>query len=75
MDTKKIRKCSYLLPDPGGEVVRELLDEIERLQQIIQSSAERLETYGGQSEPDSDIAYRVLMAEVVKRKGIINGTP
>jgi len=28
----KIRKCSYLLPAPGGDVVRDLLDEIERLQ-------------------------------------------
>ena len=27
-----MRGASYLLPDPGGEVVRELLDEIERLQ-------------------------------------------
>lgn len=31
VDTNKIRTCSYLLPDPGGEVVRGLLDEIERL--------------------------------------------
>lgn len=28
---KKMRVCSHLLPDPGGEVVRECLDEIERL--------------------------------------------
>ncbi len=27
----KMRTCSHLLPDPGGEVVRECLDEIERL--------------------------------------------
>ena len=31
VDTKKIRACSYLLPDPGGEVVRECVEEIERL--------------------------------------------
>lgn len=31
MDTKKMRECSSLLPDPGGEVVRKCLDEIERL--------------------------------------------
>jgi len=30
MDTVKMRTCSHLLPDPGGEVVRELLDEVER---------------------------------------------
>jgi chromosome segregation ATPase len=28
-DYAKMRKCSHLLPDPGGEVVRELLDEID----------------------------------------------
>ena len=28
----KQRRCSRLLPPPGGEVVRALLDEIERLQ-------------------------------------------
>ena len=32
MDVVRIKKCSYLLPDPGGEVVRELVVEIERLQ-------------------------------------------
>ena len=34
IDIGKIRKCSHLLPDPGGEVVRELLDEIERLRAL-----------------------------------------
>jgi hypothetical protein len=29
-----MRSSSHLLPDPGGEVVRSLLDEIERLQAI-----------------------------------------
>lgn len=31
-DYIKMRKCSYLLPDPGGEVVRELLDDIKAQQ-------------------------------------------
>lgn len=35
MDTKKMRACSALLPDPGGEVVRECLDEIERLRTAL----------------------------------------
>lgn len=30
----KMRTCSHLLPDPGGEVVRECLDEIELLRKI-----------------------------------------
>lgn len=37
------RKCSYLLPDPGGEVVRELLDEIDKLRTRLHD----LETGGG----------------------------
>lgn len=43
MDQDKIRLmrgASYLLPDPGGEVVRELLDEIERLQNGIPEAPE-----------------------------------
>jgi hypothetical protein len=28
----KQRRCSHLLPPPGGEIVRAMLDEIERLQ-------------------------------------------
>lgn len=31
MDTTKMRASSFLLPDPGGVVLREALDEIERL--------------------------------------------
>jgi hypothetical protein len=32
METKRMRACSYLLPDPGGEVVRKLLDKVEELE-------------------------------------------
>lgn len=31
----KMRACSHLLPDPGGEVVRECLDEVERLRNAL----------------------------------------
>ena len=31
LDVSRMRMVSYLLPDPGGEVVRACLDEIERL--------------------------------------------
>lgn len=31
----KMNKCSHLLPDPGGEVVRQCLDEIRRLRNSI----------------------------------------
>lgn len=35
-DLKKMRTCIYLLPDPGSEVVRELIDEVERLRQDME---------------------------------------
>lgn len=34
IDIERQRRASYLLPDPGGEVVRGLLDEIERLRRF-----------------------------------------
>ncbi len=33
MDLNRMRIASHLLPDPGGEVVRELADEIEQQQE------------------------------------------
>ena len=33
----KMRKGSYLLPDPGGDIVRECLDEIDRLRQVARN--------------------------------------
>lgn len=38
LDIKRMRACSPLLPDPGGEVVCQCLDEIERLRAIIDVS-------------------------------------
>ena len=38
LDTKRMRACSPLLPAPGGEVVRECLDEIESLQSELSES-------------------------------------
>lgn len=29
---QKMRRCSFLLPDPGGEAVRECVDRIEELE-------------------------------------------
>lgn len=36
MDIAKMKPASYLLPDPGGEVVRELIEEIKRLREFIE---------------------------------------
>ena len=40
VNIKKMRASSYLLPDPGGEVVRECLDEIERLRGALEDIAD-----------------------------------
>jgi hypothetical protein len=36
-DIERMRKCLPLLPEPGGEVVRECLVEIERLRALVES--------------------------------------
>lgn len=46
MDILKMHASSYLLPDPGGEVVRECLGEIERLNAAILFVASLLELGG-----------------------------
>lgn len=38
MDIEKMRTASHLLPAPGGEVVRECLDEIEHLRALVAST-------------------------------------
>jgi len=44
LNIEKMRAASYLLPDPGGEVVRGCLDEIQRLSKTapIQGDSRRL---------------------------------
>lgn len=34
-EISKIKSCSYLLPDPGGEVVREVIEELDRTRAIL----------------------------------------
>ena len=63
MDTKKMRECSSLLPDPGGEVVRKCLDEIERL------TAHILELENGSLPPACIPAAR----RAAKRRCALNG--
>ena len=46
MDILKMRASSYLLPDPGGEVVRDCLAEIERLNTVMMFVASLLEKGG-----------------------------
>lgn len=40
MDTKKMRACSYLLSDPGGEAVRKCLDEMHMLERRLKTLRE-----------------------------------
>ena len=49
MDILKMRASSYLLPDPGGEVVRDCLAEIERLNAAMLFVASLLEQSGKDS--------------------------
>ena len=42
IDLTKIRNCSPLLSPPGGEVVRELCDEIERLKDVLHYISKQL---------------------------------
>jgi len=49
MDILKMRASSYLLPDPGGEMVRDCLGEIERLNAAILFVASMLELSGKDS--------------------------
>ena len=49
MDILKMRASSYLLPDPGGEVVRDCLAEIERLNAVMLFVASLLERGGKDS--------------------------
>ena len=44
MDTKKMRSCAPLLPEPGDKVVCECLDEIERLRGHAAKALEILNT-------------------------------
>ena len=48
---EKMRKCSYLLPHPGGDVVRELLGEVEQLQGALQSIADQTKCRCYKTEP------------------------
>lgn len=43
MTIEEHRKCSYLLPAPGGEVVRGLLDQIDALNKELIERKRRLE--------------------------------
>lgn len=58
---KSMRASSYLLPDPGGEVVRELLDEVERLQKPEARTA-RLMSSNGEVlfDTDSGLALEIV---------------
>ena len=42
----KMRASSYLLPDPGGEVVRECLTEIERMKCVFRSISKQAGNVG-----------------------------
>lgn len=34
-EISKIKNCSHLLPDPGGAVVREVIEELDRTRAVL----------------------------------------
>ena len=66
VDYRRIRGASYLLPDPGGEVVRELLDELERLCKQRKLLVEHLPLY---KELPEEVL--IIIDEVDGRKTIV----
>ena len=65
MDTEKMRACSPLLPAPGGEVVRECLDEIERLRQTCRNVYEVWA--GSEGIPQPETAPEAYLLQLVER--------
>ena len=53
----KMRASSYLLPDPGGEVVRECLAEIERMKHVFRSIPKQAGNVGVVSDELPDAKY------------------
>jgi len=47
------RTASYLLPDPGGKVVRELLDQIEKRDADLRKVLKKWYQYEWSGEQDS----------------------
>lgn len=56
----KMRSSSYLLPDPGGAVVRECLEEIERMKHAFRSIADSCTGAAGCEDKMADIARSEL---------------
>ena len=60
--------CSYLLPSPGGKVVRDLLDKLDDAETQLASVTARLKTEQMwlKSETDSNTRLRGLMGEIAE---------
>lgn len=58
----KIRAAAYLLPDPGGEVVRELVGEIEKLQSEFDTCAGTLMEWFGKAQDRNGEIRRLRLA-------------
>ena len=56
---EKMRRCSLLLPDPGGEVVRQCLDEIKRLRSALLVAAMETDVLGDVDVPL--LAYEIAV--------------
>ena len=69
MDILKMRASSYLLPDPGGEVVRDCLAEIERLNDAILLGSFLLKNVEHVGKDSVDYAASALRSAMTSAQG------
>ena len=73
----KMRTASYLLPDPGGEVARELIDEIESLRKKLAITKDGYAVGLGEEvfrpQSDGSVEARTVLADVVELKAYTVG--
>ena len=60
-DPQKIRTCSYLLPDPGGEVVRDLLDELAKKDLVVVDLKLALDRSNDEARKDASMMFRAAL--------------
>jgi len=70
------RTASYLLPDPGGKVVRELLDQIEKrdadLRKIVKENRPKGRGIFDMTSTEVELAYQQLylgIDQLLNREG------
>lgn len=73
MDTKKMRECSSLLPDPGGEVVRKCLDEMALWEARAEVERLRTDLETAERALDAQTDFRAEIARLRSNLAVIYG--